>query len=225
MRSDPLTAARPHLIRAALTAAIAVAAGIGASLFGQLQEVERPSGAMDPATEAEIAIALLGAVILLAAGILAVRSLGTAIRKASGSRSEDPRGASLAFIVSVIGYLVVIVATMGVLGVNLEGLLLGGALTGVVLGIAAQQTIGNFFAGIVLLAVRPFTIGEHVVLRSGPIGGEYEGRITDMTLFYVHMVTQQGVVALPNAAVLASAVGPGAKAVVVDPRQGPGPES
>jgi small-conductance mechanosensitive channel len=179
---------------------------------------------MDPATEAEIAIAIVGAVLVLVAGILAVRSLGTATRTASAVREEDPRGASLAFVVYVVGYLLVTVATMGVLGVNLEGLLLGGALTGVVLGIAAQQTIGNFFAGIVLLAVRPFTIGEHVVLRSGPIGGEYEGRITDMSLFYVHMMTEQGTVALPNAAVLASAVGPGAKAGIADPREGPDPE-
>jgi small-conductance mechanosensitive channel len=225
MQSDPLKAARPHLVRAGLAAGVAFAAGLGASQFGQLQEAERPSGAMDPATEAEIAIAILGALLVLIAGILAVRSLGAAIRTASAVREEDPRGASLAFVVSVVGYLIIIVATMGVLGVNLEGLLLGGALTGVVLGIAAQQTIGNFFAGIVLLAARPFTIGEHVVLRSGPIGGEYEGRITDMSLFYVHMMTEQGTVALPNAAVLASAVGPGAKAGIADPREGPDPDS
>jgi small-conductance mechanosensitive channel len=111
-------------------------------------------------------------------------------------------------------------------GADLSGLLLGGALTGVVVGIAAQQTLGNFFAGIVLLLVRPFSVGEPVVLRSGPLGGEYEGLVTDMGLYYVTMETERGMVQLPNAGVLASAVGPGARSDDDDepPDDDPGPE-
>jgi hypothetical protein len=48
-------------------------------------------------------------------------------------------------------------------------------------------------------------------MKSGPLGGEYEGLVTDMTLFYVHVQTERGPVALPNAGVLASAIGPGAR--------------
>jgi small-conductance mechanosensitive channel len=87
----------------------------------------------------------------------------------------------------------------------------------VIIGIAAQQTLGNFFAGLVLLLVRPFTLGETVIFRSGPLGGEYEGRVTDMGLFYVSLVTEQGPVQLPNAGVLASAIGPGARGPKDDP--------
>jgi small conductance mechanosensitive channel len=83
----------------------------------------------------------------------------------------------------------------------------------VVVGIAAQQTLGNIFAGMVLLFVRPFVVGDHIVLRSGPLGGAYEGRVTDIGLFYVDLVTEDGPVKLPNAGVLAGAIGPGARSV------------
>lgn len=180
-----------------------------ADLFGELQ---------DGATERERVIAIGGAIVVLLAGVIGVRSFSTAVRRGAEAKDAGARGASLAFLTSVVGYIVVVLATLGVLRVNLAGLLLGGAVTGVVVGIAAQQTIGNFFAGIVLLAVRPFSVGERVVMRSGPLGGEYEGTVTDMSLFYVHLLTTNGPVALPNAGVLASAIGPGARAAKDEPK-------
>ena len=73
----------------------------------------------------------------------------------SGLLSTQCAGA----VVSAFGYVIVTFAVLSALKVNLAGLLLGGALTGVVIGIAAQQTLGNFFAGLVLLMIRPFAVG------------------------------------------------------------------
>jgi small-conductance mechanosensitive channel len=140
-----------------------------------------------------------------------VRAVAAAIRAAADDPGEARRIGPLALIVSAIGYLVVILAILGALEIPVGRVLLGGALTGIILGIAAQQSLGNFFAGIVLLAVRPFSVGERVVLKSGPLGGEYEGIVTEMSMFYVHMMTDQGPVLLPNAGVLGAAIGPGAK--------------
>jgi small-conductance mechanosensitive channel len=206
-----LKKARPYVIRAAIAGLLALAALIVA---GQYQTRVLKNDQLDiarRATASERTIFFVAVALLLLGGVYAVRTAGTAIRKALEEEPEDGRGAAPAFIVSIVGYAMVILSTMGVLGVNLQGLLLGGAVTGVVLGIAAQQTLGNFFAGIVLLAVRPFNIGEDVILRSSPLGGEYRGRVTDMSLFYVKMVTSLGPVALPNAGVLAAAIGPGAR--------------
>jgi small-conductance mechanosensitive channel len=153
-----------------------------------------------------------GALVVLVAGVIAVRATSRGIRKTFVEQIGDARGAGLSFLVKMVGYLLVIVSVLGTLGTNPGGLLLGGAITGVVIGIAAQQTLGNLFAGIVLLINRPFTVGEHVVMRSGPLNGEYEGRVTDMTLFYVRMETANGPVLLPNSGVLAASIGPGARA-------------
>lgn len=197
--------ARPFFIRAALFGLLALAALVfGATYSDALKE--KP-----PEFNARDGFQLGSAAVLLIAGILSVRSLSKAIKTALRTHPDDPRGAPVGFIVSAIGYLIVVYSVVKVLGGDLGGLLLGGALTGVVVGIAAQQTLGNFFAGIVLLMVRPFTVGEHIVLKAATLGGEYEGTVVEMSMFYVHLVTEKGPVALPNAGVLAAAVGPGAR--------------
>jgi small-conductance mechanosensitive channel len=198
--------ARPHLIRAAVAAVVAIA-GIVAADLGQLRS-ERG----DEATNSELALVLIGSGVLLIAGILAARALAGAVRETLDERMGPGRSAGAGLLVTIFGYAIVVLATLRAVGVDLSALLLGGALTGIIIGIAAQQTLGNFFAGIVLMVVRPFSVGETIALRSGPLGGEYEGLVTDVGLFYVQMSTPQGPVALPNAGVLASAIGPGVKA-------------
>lgn len=209
MKNEVVMAARPHLLRAALFAALSLGGLVAASsyiedggLVGQLR-----SGGID----GDDALALIGALTFPLAGIIAVRCMSTALRKAFEVKVGDARGAPVALALAVLGYLLIILPELQLLGVDLGGLLLGGAITGVVVGIAAQQTLANFFAGLVLLIVRPFTLGEHVVLRSGPLGGEYEGIVKDMSLFYVALQTEAGPVQLPNAGVLAAAIGPGAR--------------
>ncbi|MGH2756553.1 MAG: mechanosensitive ion channel domain-containing protein [Actinomycetota bacterium] len=205
----PKRAARKRLVRAAIAGVVAVW-GLVLASFGQLQKIETRSGT-NYADTGEIVLALSGAGLALIAGVAAVRSLSRAVRLAMRDQVGDSRSGPAGLVVSAFGYVIVTFAVLSALEVNLGGLLLGGALTGVVIGIAAQQTLGNFFAGLVLLMVRPFGVGERIVLRSGPLGGEYEGVVTEMSLYYVHLSTETGPVALPNAGVLASAVGPGAR--------------
>ncbi|MDQ3982951.1 MAG: mechanosensitive ion channel family protein [Actinomycetota bacterium] len=211
----PSRAARPHIVRGVLAGAVAIGGMVMASL-GQLF-AEGPRAARDRAEAPEITLAIAGAVLLLAGGVAATRSFARAVRRAMEEHTGDARGAALGTVVTFIGYVTIVLSTLAALDVELQGLLLGGALTGVVVGIAAQQTLGNFFAGMVLLMVRPFTLGDYVVLRSSPLGGEYEGTITDMSLFYVRMLTERGPVVLPNAGVLAAAVGPGARSADPEP--------
>ncbi len=210
MKSQAVRAARPHLLSAAVATAASVAGLVMASSY-----IEGAGGLIDQlrssTSDGNDVLAVVGFVLFLLGGIFAVRSMAAALRKALEVRLGDARGVPVALALSVLGYLLVILPALELLGVNLGGLLLGGAITGVVVGIAAQQTLANFFAGIVLLTVRPFTLGEHIVLRSGPLGGEYEGVVRDMSLFYVALQTKAGPVQLPNAGVLAAAIGPGAR--------------
>ena len=57
-----------------------------------------------------------------------------------------------------------------VAGIEAKTLALGGAFTAVIFGLAAQQTLGNLFAGTVLLSARPFRVGERVRLQGGNAG-------------------------------------------------------
>jgi small-conductance mechanosensitive channel len=209
---DRYKKARPHLIRSGAAFIVMVIAFSVATGLGQLKPKHGEPGPppLNPATPTEQAISVIGTLIVLIAGVVAVRTLASAIRSTIDEPGQGQRAGPLALIVSIFGYLVVLLVTLGALEVPLGKVLLGGALTGVILGIAAQQSLGNFFAGLVLLLVRPFSVGEHVVMKSGAMGGEYQGLVTEMTMFYVRMVTDRGPVLLPNAGVLAAAIGPGA---------------
>jgi small conductance mechanosensitive channel len=151
---------------------------------------------------------LAGSALLLLGGSVAVRAAASAVKDRSIARVGRDKGVSVAKTVAAAGYVLVTLWTLSALGVRLQALLLGGALTGVVLGIAAQQTLGNVFAGMVLLVVKPFTVGEDALLKSSL--GEYRGRITNIGFFYVTIQTKAGQVDVPNAVALGSAVGPGA---------------
>jgi small-conductance mechanosensitive channel len=212
MRPIVQRVARPHLIRALIAAAAAVTGLIVAYSYGDPANASLIEKLKERAAREDF-LAAAGAVLFVLGAVLAVRAVTRGLDRALEQRLGDARGAPLGFLVTAVGYLLVIFPALDLLGVNVGGLLLGGAVTGVVVGIAAQQTLGNIFAGMVLLFVRPFVVGDHIVLRSGPLGGEYEGRVTDIGLFYVDVVTEDGPVKLPNAGVLAGAIGPGARSV------------
>ena len=123
-------------------------------------------------------------------------------------RGGQTAGSAMRMLITGFGYTVALVGTLAMLSVPVGHLLLGGAIAGVIIGIAAQQSLGNVFAGFVLLTARPFAVGNHIRIRSGALGGEFYGTVTSMSLTYVSVLTDQGMLKVPNASLLAAAVGP-----------------
>lgn len=108
----------------------------------------------------------------------------------------------------LIGGFTTLVVTLVLFGVPVGQLVVGGALTSVFVGIAAQQALGNVFAGIVLLLAHPFRVGDKIRLRAGAIGGQLDGMVTDIGITYVRLDTGTSVMAVPNSQVLSAVVGP-----------------
>jgi small-conductance mechanosensitive channel len=65
-------------------------------------------------------------------------------------------------LVRLIGYPVIAVGVLGALGVNVTSLLVGAGFLGIVIGLAAQTTLGNLFAGFALLYTKPFRSGDKI---------------------------------------------------------------
>jgi small-conductance mechanosensitive channel len=153
-----------------------------------------------------LVVALTIAFVVL--GALAVRSFGRELNRIAKVRAGVPAASALRTLSLVFGMFVIVLGTLQLLDVDLRTLLLGGAITGVVVGIGAQQPLSNFFAGLVLLFARPYVPGQYVRIRSGALGGPFEGTITYAGLMYTIIDTDEGRVNLPNAGLLAAAIGP-----------------
>ncbi len=109
----------------------------------------------------------------------------------------------------LVGVLVIsaFVVVADIWRVSLTGIALGGAVTGVVIGLAAQSTLGNVIAGSMLLSLRPMRVGEWVSLRSWMSGGiDATGRVEEINFFYT-VLRENGLRrVVPNSAVAISTI-------------------
>jgi small-conductance mechanosensitive channel len=150
----------------------------------------------------------VSAAVFVVFGVATTRRLARWLEQVVNLRSRTGAGRAFRVVVGIVGYTVVVFATLGLISVPLSHVAVGGAILGVVLGIAAQQALGNLFAGIVLLMARPFHHGDHIRVRSGALGGEFDGVVRAMNLTYVLIRTDQGLLHVPNSSMLAAAIGP-----------------
>lgn len=141
-------------------------------------------------------------------GLAATRSVASELSRVSLSRAGAAAATPLRVGCLMVGYLIVTLTAMDLFALPVGNLLVGGAVTGMIVGIAAQQALANVFAGLVLLFARPYTPGEKVRIRSGALGGTLEGTVTSVGLLYTTLSTEEGVLNIPNGALLAAAVGP-----------------
>jgi len=90
---------------------------------------------------------------------------------------------NLALIFRIL-ILVFALSAMASMGKLQPDVILGlSAIGGAALGFASQKTLGNFLAGLFLLAAHPFKVGDYV--RLGPV----EGIVQEITINYTKVVT------------------------------------
>jgi len=100
------------------------------------------------------------------------------------SRSTKTR---LRFLRRLVFVVVLIVLAMIALSQFTElkrlaaGILASTAVLGLIVGFAAQHTIGNLVAGVQITVSQPFRIGDRISFE------ENEGRVTDITLSYTYV--------------------------------------
>ena len=134
-------------------------------------------------------------------------------------RRMDPSTAgTVGFLVRLAFVALTVLLALRVAGVKPQTLAVGGAFTAVVLGLAAQQTLGNLFAGMVLLSARPFRLGERVRLQAGAISGTQEGIVASLGLLYTTLARGDDRIMIPNNLVLAAVVVPVREPEPVDVR-------
>lgn len=131
------------------------------------------------------AVDVVAALVILIVGALAIRLLGTALRKAL-IRSDGRHALASRFIVSVLvktawAFLAVII--LGKLGVNVGPLIAGLGVTGFVLGFAFQESLGSLASGLMIAINEPFKVGDYVAV------GGFEGTVLQLDMMAVTLAT------------------------------------
>jgi small-conductance mechanosensitive channel len=123
-------------------------------------------------------------------------------------RVDPPTAGTLGFLSRLSAMAAVVILALRIAGVTAATLAVGGAFTAIVLGLAAQQTLGSLFAGIVLQSTRPFRVGERVGLVGGALAGSLEGTVSSLGLFYATLVQGADRLQVPNSVLISLVVVP-----------------
>ncbi|MDX6701650.1 MAG: small conductance mechanosensitive channel [Baekduia sp.] len=145
---------------------------------------------------------------LVALGWQFARDLGRAAGPTLFRRMDPGTAGTVGFLVRFFTIILAVLVALRVAGLDPRTLAVGGAFTAVILGLAAQQTFGNLFAGLVLLSARPFRVGDRVRLQGGGLAGTMEGVVSSLGLLYTTFSDGEDQIMVPNNVVLSVAVIP-----------------
>jgi len=185
----------------------ALALAIAAAITAEVSGVNGFSHLHDKdLSEAARLAYICGAVAFVVFGLAAAVGLSGMVRITSQPLIGQAHAGVLRYVLVLVGVFAVLTFSLAIAHIDVKQLLVSGAVAGVLLGIAAQQSLANLFAGLVLLFARPFRVGDHVRFRAGALSGTIEGIVIDVSLTYVRVQTDEGLVLLPNSLALAAAV-------------------
>jgi small-conductance mechanosensitive channel len=152
-------------------------------------------------------VTLAAVILVLTLGWLISRDLSK-VAPALFRRMDPATAGTVEFAIRFISVAATVLGGFAVAGISLQAVAVGGAFTAVVLGLAAQQTLGNLFAGMVLLTARPFRLGERVRLQAGVLAGSVEGIVASLGLLYTTLSRGDERIMIPNTVVLSASVVP-----------------
>ncbi|MHC3437379.1 mechanosensitive ion channel family protein [Natrialbaceae archaeon A-gly3] len=190
-RSRPLYADVATTIVLFVTAITALAVILG--VWGQTEEVRALYDRYDLGGEF-LAKVIVSFVVLVSAYILTrfVRRLLREVFDSSSAVTEHHHEITQR-MAQVVLWSVTLVFVLSFWTDDLGGLLVGAGFLGIVLGMAAQQTLGSLIAGFVLMFSRPFEIGDWIEID------DHEGIVTDISIVDTRIQTFDGeCVVVPN---------------------------
>jgi small conductance mechanosensitive channel len=154
------------------------------------------------------AIRVVTVLILLVIGWAIARDVGRAAAPTFFRRMDPATAGTVGFLIRLTTLGITLLIALNVAGIGPQTIAVGGAFTAVIFGLAAQQTLGNLIAGMVLLSARPFRVGERVRLQAGAVAGTIEGVVSSLGLLYTTLARGEDRIQVPNNVVLSAAVVP-----------------
>lgn len=156
----------------------------------------------------DVPIKIATIIALLILGWALARNIGRALAPALFERLDPPTAGTVGFVIRLLTVLIAAIIAVRIAGVPNVTLGIATSVIAIVAGLAAQQTLGNLFAGVVLLSARPFRVGDRVRLQGGALAGQIEGVVSSLGLLYTTFADGENAVLVPNGVVLGVSVTP-----------------
>ncbi|MGG6267489.1 mechanosensitive ion channel family protein [Leptolyngbya sp. AN03gr2] len=171
-----------------------LAIDVGQRLYSTIRQFQRDTIDQLPA--------ILGAILIVIATLLLASSVRRITLAASQRWEIDYNSKALVSRVMYgsIWVLGAIVA-LSVLGMDFATLVGTLGLTSVAIGFSLRDILSNYFSGIILLASRPFRVGDQILIQ------EFEGTVQQIQLRATTLVTYDGrVISIPNQEVFTASI-------------------
>jgi small conductance mechanosensitive channel len=146
---------------------------------------------------------VVGAIAILIIGWI-VAGWASRVARAAAERTNWMDGTLKPLVASAVRYLVLIITIVAVLnqfGVETTSVIAVLGAAGLAIGLALQGTLSNVAAGMMILALRPFKIGDYI-----EAGGK-AGTVKEVGLFGTELATPDNVfINVPNSAIVGGAI-------------------
>ena len=149
-----------------------------------------------------LGLKLLAAIIVFLLGRWIIKLIKKWMANGLMSRHGDATLHSfLSNLVSVVLYFILIIAIVGILGINTSSLVALLASAGLAVGMSLGGTLQNFAGGVLIVMFRPFKVGDFISSQG------YEGKVNEIQIFNTHILTVDNKeVILPNGALATGAL-------------------
>jgi small conductance mechanosensitive channel len=166
----------------------------------------------------DMPVRVVTAVALLILGWRLARDVGRTLAPGLFRRMDPATAGTVGFLIRLAFLVAAMLVALRMAGLQPRTLAVSGALVAVVFGLAAQQTLGNLIAGMVLISARPFKVGDRIRLQAGGLAGQIEGVVRSLGLLYTTFGQDGDSVMVPNNVVLTAAIVPLRDPAAVDLR-------
>lgn len=142
------------------------------------------------------ALSVIGAVIVYVIGVRVIKWLRRLLKKVLARHNVDEGVQQfLDAIAKVAGYFILILMILGFFGVTTASVVAVLGSAGLTLGLALQGSLSNFAGGVLILLLKPFTVGDYIIDGTG----NNEGDVKEISIFYTTLQTaEQKLIVIPN---------------------------
>ncbi|MVT12899.1 MAG: mechanosensitive ion channel, partial [Euryarchaeota archaeon] len=153
-------------------------------------------------------------IIILGISYLVTRFIGSIIYNSFIGRGES-FAKHIRSTFELIFFLIVLFIVLLSLGENITAGLVGAGIVGIILGVAAQASLSNFFAGLYILLSKPFEVGQRINVVTSQYSGfgptyhhdfippKFTGTVDEVGFLYTKIINDENhIMTIPNSVFL-----------------------